>query len=187
MRKWLLLALALLLALPTALAEAGAFVDVAGEYDFSSGAGAWYTGLTIQEDGSFTGIYMDTDMEDGELDGVHYDATTYYCDFSGQLSRLEHASAQEMDCTVLELNYDMPEPSVEDGILIQSVEPYGIGQGDAIRFFMRGALVSAIPEELWNWLRFKEVDPDWETLPYVALYDETSGAGFSGTIPAEGE
>ena len=123
MRKWLLLALALLLALPTALAEAGAFVDVAGEYDFSSGAGAWYTGLTIQE----------------------------------------------------------------DGILIQSVEPYGIGQGDAIRFFMRGALVSAIPEELWDWLRFKEVDPDWETLPYVALYDETSGAGFSGTIPAEGE
>ncbi len=181
MRRWLWLTLALLLALPAAVAEDATFVDVAGTYDFCSGVGAWSTDLTILPDGTFTGSYHDTDMEDDELNGVHYDAICYACSFKGRLSPLEHSNAQEMDCKVLELSVDAYEAYVDEGIRFEPVQPYGIAEGDALRFYMAGAYVDALPEELVDWLRMKiAIQEDWTRVPFVSLYNETQQTGFSG-------
>jgi hypothetical protein len=52
MRRWLCVLLALLMLVPAALSEGGAFSDVAGTYELSSGVGAWFTEMTVDPDGS---------------------------------------------------------------------------------------------------------------------------------------
>ena len=171
------------LCLPAALAEASVFADVVGDYDFCSGAGAWSTDLTITADGTFSGSYHDTDFDEGELDGVPYEAVTVLIGFTGRISAPQHSSAQELVSTVTELTLDPFEPFVDEGVLFTPApEAYGIAQGDTLRFFMQGAYVEALPEDLWNWLVSKEGGPDWETLPYVAMYNETGAAGYSGPV-----
>lgn len=177
------LALMLCAALP-ACAE-NAFADVAGSYDFSSGAGGWCTELFIDANGGFTGSFHDNEFETGEYNGVHYDGVTYCVSFSGRISPPEHSSAQELECRVLELTYEDLEPCVDDIVLYLPIEPYGIAQGDTLSFFMAGAYIDALPEELVDWLRMKLAVTDQQTLPFTALYNRTSGAGFSGEGMAE--
>ena len=59
------------------------------EWTFSSGAGGWSTDLQIQPDGTFTGVFHDSEM--GETADEYPDGTVYYCEFSGKFS----AAAQE--------------------------------------------------------------------------------------------
>ena len=185
MKRILCAALALLLCAALPACAEGAFADVAGAYDFSSGAGAWCTELFIDANGYFTGNYHDSEFETGEYNGVHYDGVTYCVSFSGRISPPEHSSAQEMECKVLELTYENLEPYVEDIVLYLPIEPYGIAQGDTLSFFMPGAYIDALPEELVDWLRMKLAVTDQETLPFMALYNRTAGAGFSGEVRAE--
>ena len=180
MAALLIAALALLSAMTASVAEGAPFSEVAGTYDFASGVGAWATGLTILPDGSFYGDFHDTDMEDSALNGVHYDAICYYADFTGRLSTPERVGAQELDCAVIDLKYDKGAPYVQDGIRYEPVDPYGVALGDRLRFFMKGTDVANLPEGLWEWLCMKAVQPEGGRLTYVAMYNETSGAGFSG-------
>ena len=53
------------------------------DLEFSSGAGAWGTGLTLAADGSFSGEYHDSDMGDSGDD--YPDGTVYLCNFPGSL------------------------------------------------------------------------------------------------------
>lgn len=186
MKRMLCALLALLVCgLCPARAENGAFADVAGNYDFSSGAGAWCTELTLNSDGSFTGNFHDTDFEIGEYGGAHYEAVTNTVSFTGRISPPEHSSAQELETRVLELKCDGFDPYVEDGVLYRPTEPYGIAQSDTLRFFMAGAYIDAIPEDLVDWLRMKLAVTDQQTLPFTAIYDGASESGFSGEAPVE--
>ena len=116
---------------------------------------------------------------------VYTDEFRSLSSFSGRISPPEHSSAQEMECKVLELTYENLEPYVDDIVLYLPIEPYGIAQGDTLSFFMPGAYIDALPEELVDWLRMKLAVTDQETLPFMALYNRTAGAGFSGEIRAE--
>ena len=56
-------------------------------FGFSSGAGAWGTFLDLNDDGTFSGEFHDSNMgETGE--GYPY-GTVYVCDFSGKFSEPE--------------------------------------------------------------------------------------------------
>lgn len=186
MKRFFCAALALLLCAALPARAEGAFEDVAGSYDFCSGVGAWDTELFIHADGSFTGNYHDSEFESGEYNGVHYDALTYCVSFSGRISPPEHSSAQEMECRVLELTCDDMTPGVSDAVLYLPIEPYGIARGDTLSFFMPGSYIDALPEELTDWLRMKLAVTDQKTLPFMAIYNRTSGAGFSGESGAAG-
>lgn len=184
-KKLCSLLLAALLCAGAALAEGSDFSDVAGIYELASGVGAWYTELTVQDDGSFHGHYQDTDMEGGELDGAAYEATIYTCDFTGSLTALERADAQELDCRVAELNYGDGAPYAEDGALYVPTDPAGLNQGDSLRFFMEGSLAEALPEGFLVWVRMREGAISWQEMPYRGLYNETADAGFSGVEAAQ--
>ena len=53
-------------------------------FAFSSGAGAWGTILTIQEDGSFEGNYHDANM--GDIGEGYPNGSVYICEFSGKFT-----------------------------------------------------------------------------------------------------
>ena len=180
MKKWLCVLLALAVLVPAALSEGGAFSDVAGTYELSSGVGAWFTEMTVDPDGSFSGYFQDTDMDGGELEGAPYQATVYGAAFSGALSKAERVGDRELDCTVKELTWEQFDPYVEDDALRVSAQPSGLNQGDKLRFFMEGAEAEALPEGFLVWVRMREGEIAWEALPYTGMYNETADAGFSG-------
>lgn len=52
------------------------------EFVFCSGAGAWRTTIVVNQDGSFSGEYLDSDM--GDSGDGHPKGTQYICSFSGK-------------------------------------------------------------------------------------------------------
>ncbi len=179
-----LLILALTASALPALAQ-GQFAEIAGVYELSSGVGAWFTQLTVLDDGSFAGYYQDTDYDPGELDGAPYEATVYRCAFSGQLGRPERAGGAELDCTVVLLDCEAGEPCVRDGALYVTTAPAGIALNDRLRCFAPGTAVSELPEEFLAWVRMREAGIRWDSIPYTGIYNVTSDAGFSACDGAE--
>ena len=57
--------------------------DFSGKYIFASGAGAWGNILNLNSDGSFEGIFHDTDMQ-SSTDEQPYNAFSYDCKYSGK-------------------------------------------------------------------------------------------------------
>ena len=180
MRRWLCALLALAMLAPAALCEEAAFSDVAGTYELSSGVGAWFTEMTVDPDGSFSGYFQDTDMDEGELEGTPYRATISGAAFSGTLSKAERVGDRELDCTVKALTWEQFDPYVEDDALRVSAQPSGMNKGDRLRFFMEGAEAGALPEGFLVWVRMREGDIAWEALHCIGMYNETADAGFSG-------
>ena len=74
------------------------------DLSFSSGVGAWGTGLTMAADGSFSGEYHDSDMGDSGDD--YPDGTVYLCNFSGKFTEIKQLDDHSYSLTLEELSSD---------------------------------------------------------------------------------
>lgn len=97
------------------------------ELRFSSGVGAWSTELTLNPDGTFTGLYVDSDMGS---DGSNYpNGIRYVCQFHGSFGdfgRLTDASwSLTLEELVLDNELPVGEEEIADGVLYISSIPYG--------------------------------------------------------------
>lgn len=154
------------------------FVDIAGEYVFSSGAGGWSTSLTLHEDGSFEGAYQDSDMGDAKPDYPH--GTIYYCNFSGKFATpvKDEEYLYTMHLDQIEIEGEVSEVNITDGIRYIVSKPMGLEDGKEWEVYLQGTPLSEMPEELIMWLR-TFINPDEYTeLPYVGLYNPKTTAGF---------
>jgi folate-dependent phosphoribosylglycinamide formyltransferase PurN len=101
-----ILSLVLLCAALSCWAETSVISTMAGlNWSFSSGAGAWSTDLQIQEDGSFTGEFHDSDM--GDCTDEYPDGTVSFCSFSGQLSLVSQVDEKTWEIRIDELHTDL--------------------------------------------------------------------------------
>ena len=159
--------------------EAFSFADLRGwSFTFQSGAGAWGTTLSIQEDGSFEGEYSDSDME-----------VQYRCDFTGQFTQ----PVQVDDCTwsaeIAWMEYEKEAGTEEDGpdgIRCVYSEPYGLDGAERILIYLPGAPSEALPEDFVNWVTSSVLAQEGASslsevagLPFYGLYNEAQGLGFS--------
>lgn len=95
------------------------FADVANlEFYFASGAGGWCTELYIHEDGTFEGLYHDSDM--GDSSDEYPNGTIYYCDFTGKFTQLEKVDDYTYAMLIEHLEYADTEGDEEiaDGYVI---------------------------------------------------------------------
>ena len=172
MRKWLigLLSLTLILSAAGACAESGEPVleTMAGlEWSFSSGVGAWYTELRFGENGTFTGVYHDSDMGDTGKD--YPNGTVYECLCHGTLEAGEPISEYGRKLHVKELAVDagQKESRFEDGIRYLLSGMYGLEGADTLVLYAPATPVYAIPEESRFWLHLEEGQDktlDWALL-----------------------
>ena len=195
MRK--VLAILLLVAIMvTAAPYAGAetndlFEQINGKtFEFTSGAGAWSTELTVGENGSFTGNFHDSEM--GETGDGYPDGTVYGCLFHGQFT--DPVMADEYTWTVkltVEMDEGQAPEAIEDGIRYVTSAPYGVEKAQTMTVFLPGAPVDRLPEGFLTWSHLQEIDPDAKVIPYYALWSEADEAGFisdadSGLTEASG-
>lgn len=86
-------------------------------FSFSSGAGAWGTGMDIYADGSFSGGYHDSNM--GETGEDHPYGTINISNFSGQFAQPVKVNEYTYSMRIRELSYDeeVGKEEIEDGVL----------------------------------------------------------------------
>ena len=165
---------------PAAEDETFSFADLQHrEFYFASGAGGWRTVMSIKVDGSFAGVYSDSEM--GSV-GEGYPKGTYYlCEFEGVFTDPVQVNDYTYSVKIDELRC-LKEPEtteIIDEILYHYSTPYGIEGAEEILIYLPGAPISELPEEYMNWVRNDMADPEATELPFYGLYNATEQNGFS--------
>lgn len=154
------------------------FKEMPEEYVLSSGAGGWSTELKLNDDGTFTGFYHDSDL--GDMGENYPNGTIYVCNFSGSFSEPVQTDAYtwvvKMDA--LQTEETGGREYYEDGIRYICAEPYGLTGTDEMKIFVEGAPVAQLPEGFlsWGWLYFDSETED--RLPCYGIYNEESECAF---------
>lgn len=128
------------------------FSSIPSEYTFTSGAGAWGTGLEIATDGSFEGNYHDSNMgEDGE---GYPNGTVYYCNFSGKFSEPEPVNEYTYKVTLESFNVadQAGLEYIENGIKYIASEPYGFDGPNEYYIYLPGIPSSMMPQNAFDWV-----------------------------------
>lgn len=153
-------------------------------FSFSSGVGAWATSLDINGDGSFHGIYSDSDM--GVTGKGYPGGTIYYCEFTGQFTEPVKINdytytmkIEEMDC-----KQEKNKTEIKNKCRYVYSAPYGLDGADEIYIYTPDALVSKLPEGYLNWVYQTEESP--ENLDCYGLYNVAEETGFISTKNSEG-
>ena len=170
--------------------------DQAMTMEFSSGAGAWRTWLTLHPDGSFEGAYSDSEMGAGAPE--YPNGIQYICQFHGRFGSIRqtdaHTWSMELEELVLDTGRPVGEKWVEDGIQYISSEPYGLcnqggerlGPGAQFRFYTAEASGGAPGTELYGQEEFLSWWPGryygrldtMNTLGCCGLHNVETGDGF---------
>ncbi len=145
------------------------------EFTFSSGAGAWSTGLTLHPDGTFSGSFHDSDMGSS---GDGYDATVYVCEFDGKFTNIRKTDDNTYTMTLEYCNTaKTPEATwIEDRTKYVASTPYGIEGGTNFTLYLPGTPVITLPQEYVSWIY--DLDKN-TTLSGYGLYNVEQQEGFS--------
>ena len=121
------------------------------EFVFSSGAGAWRTVIVLNQDGSFNGAYLDSDM--GDRGDDYPKGTHYICDFSGQFDNISQIDSHTYSMTLSKITAEKEkgEEWIEDGILNKYSEPYGMEDGTEYLLYTPDTKIAEVPEEFLKW------------------------------------
>ncbi|MBJ7688858.1 hypothetical protein HAU32_07710 [Weissella confusa] len=128
------------------------FQQIAGrDFWFTSGAGGWRTVMTINEDGTFSGKFTDSDMGDSGTD--YPKGSMKISEFTGRLDNVQKVSATAYTMTVSQLDYNPANvTTIVDGVREITAEPYGIGLNDAITIYLPGQEVDRNDATYRMWL-----------------------------------
>lgn len=161
---------------------------------FSSNAGGWWTVLYIDDDGSFTGEYIDADFgfagyEEFEGVPIYVDDLYYrYCSFSGQLEVVEQVGSKEFRLRITEISYDHEPWTWEDFVLEDGehevymyTEPHGLTESRELYLYLPGRETADLDEDFLNWMIFDSNDFEIrENLKYWGIYAPKDGVAFLG-------
>ena len=169
---------------PALEAETLDFAALAGlEFTFSSGAGGWRTVLEIDADGTFRGLYTDSEM--GDVGEDYPNGTYYISEFSGRFDAPVREDEYTWLMTVAELNYAHPMgEEIEEGCRYVYTKANGIAGAEGLFVVAPGTPLAVLPEFYLNWAGYYELTQTTDTeLPFWGLYDTVSESGFVSYAP----
>ena len=161
--------------------------DLPAQFTFASGAGGWWTELTLQPDGSFTGQFSDWNLG-GVMPEMEAEAgeplpngQCYRCDFTGTFGSIRKVSDVEYALVLTDLTCAQ-EPgthAVIDGAWIDYTEPYGLEGGEEFRLYLPGRSTADFSESLQSWLKMPAaLDEMPDPLDRWCLYNVATDSGF---------
>ena len=154
------------------------FEEMPENFVFSSGAGGWSTELKVEDDGTFTGAYHDSEMG---ITGENYpNGTVYICNFSGSFSDPVQTDDDTWSVKIDSLQTEGTEGEeyYEDGVRYIYAEPFGLTGTDELQIFPMGTPVDQIPEGFLSWTGMY-FDPETEdNLPFYGIYNAAEECAF---------
>lgn len=144
------------------------FSDMPKKGFFTSGVGAWQTELQLEEDGSFTGQFADTDLGISEPD--YPNGTVFICRFEGKFSVPEKVGDYTYKTRLVEWETEgnAGEEYIEGGYKYIYTDAYGLNGKEYI-LYEPGISTHELPEELVGWMSI--LSEDTEILSYYVLYN----------------
>ena len=118
-------------------------------FGFTSGVGAWETTIEISADGSFEGEFYDLNM--GETGEGYENGTVYECIFTGKFAEPEITDEHTLISKVTELDYEMKDEYIEEGMLCIPTSPYGLCKDDEVTIYLPGTKAEDLSEEFMSW------------------------------------
>ena len=152
--------------------EDGLPLEESMDFIFASGAGAWGTLLTLHTDGTFTGNFGDTDMSE---DGDGYKAIHYFCNFSGKFGNIRKLNEYSYSMTLEELQPEEAEEHIEDEILYEPSDPYGLTGGKSFVLYTPDVPVSELDEEFKSWCY---IEKGQKKLSHYGIWNQETADGF---------
>lgn len=153
---------------------------------FSSGAGGWYTELSINGDGTFRGHYQDADM--GDTGDGYPGGTLYYSDFTGKFEDLEKVDELTYKMRLADIDFENQpgqEEIINETLYIYSTA-YGIDGGEEFYLYLPGTRIEGLPEEYRQWVGYYNMEAVSATeLSFYGLYNVKEQNGFSSNLYEE--
>lgn len=150
------------------------------EFIFSSGAGAWYTSLTLNPDGSFTGTFHDSEM--GAISDEHPNGVVYISVFSGVFENIRKVNDYTYTITLSTLGTQKREGEtwIEDGIHYIASAPYGLTGGTEFRLYLPQTPITDVPEYFLSWWphRYTQHENPRDTLDCYGILNVATDDGF---------
>lgn len=160
------------------------FPAMAGVYLLQGEQGEWSTELTVYDDGSFTGRYLDRGLEES---GEDYDQVISFADFEGRFGSPRQTGLYSYTMELQELYYlDVTEDFIveEDGgwrVLYRYGYAIGLENSRLFQVYAPGAPVYKLPESFVAWYRAASgMDGYTLSLPGWGLMNGEEGQGFAG-------
>ena len=159
------------------------------EMYFSSGAGGWYTVITLNADGSFMGEYSDGEAETAP---DYPNGTVYISKITGQFSELRMVNDYTFALTLenLEIEGEVGGSYIEDGIRYIISNPNGFMNTDGSDYakdyllYTPDAPIQELSEDFLGWWPSRMQDVTPETLTLYGLCNTQTQVGFF-TLPIE--
>lgn len=157
-------------------------------FSFESGAGAWGTILTVDEQGHFSGQYHDSDA--GDVGEGYQNGTINLCDFTGRFTDVVRTTNGVYEATVTDLAYEK-EPGkeeIKDGVRYAYAEAYGISGTEKVEIYLPGAKTAKLPKEYVDWIEDLHFGVSVSgqyylnvplELPFCGIYNPAMKYGFS--------
>lgn len=148
------------------------------EFVFSSGSGGWATEITLNDDGTFSGQYHDSEM--GDTGNQYPDGTVYISNFNGKFTTPKKVNEYTYS---MRLDYLSSEGTIGDEYYENNQryiisEPYGFDDADEFMIYLPGIAMSDLPEGFISWLyAFINVQTT-EILPCYGIYNVGGEEGF---------
>ena len=132
--------------------------------------------LGVREDGSFSGLYSDSDMGDSGENYPH--GTRYTCSFTGRFE-VTSVTANTATLKLTALTYEQEKDTVwyEDGVRYIAAEAYGLAGHTEFVLYLPNTPTADLPEEAKRW---QIGDIGAETIDCFALYCPAGGDTFFG-------
>ena len=156
------------------------------EFSFLSGAGGWRTVMFLNQDGSFTGQYSDSEM--GEIGEEYPHGSVYICDFSGKFEDPEQVNAfsYKMTLTGLTAEKNVGDEWIEESIRYVASDPFGLVDPMENRectdfiLYLPETPVDQVPEDFLIWwpYRYSEDAETRTTLSCYGILNVATGYGF---------
>ena len=177
-----------------AVNEDNLFESLPDYFYYSSNAGGWWTVLYIEDDGSFTGTYIDADTGYTPYDGfedvpIYYFTNYYrYCSFSGKMEVVGQTASREFKLRIKEIRYENEPFSWEDFVLENGehevymyTEPKGLTESKELTLYLPGRATEDLDGEFITWIMWDTNDFELgDELKYWGLYAANDGAAFVG-------
>ena len=165
------------------------------EMMFCSGAGGWQTMLNLYPDGSFSGVYRDSEM--GSYSDSYPNGTEYICRFHGSFKDIVQISDASWSMTlnnlVVDTKHETGEEWILDGTLYIASNPYGFSDANGNMPKENAQFILYSPEaqghasgtELYGAIEFQSWQPERreyldsnDTLGCYGLHNLDTGYGF---------
>lgn len=153
-------------------------------FRFASGAGGWSTDLEVAADGSFTGLYHNSEM--GATGEDYPYGTVIFCNFHGKFSQPVQVDeyTYSMRLESIEQEETEGEETITDGVRYIASSPYGLDGADEILIYLPGSQRQDLPEGFVGWA---ETWHPWDTEDRMTSQEGTDKLTRYGLYNVSGE